>query len=431
VGRKYRNFTLIILLCVLALATGLGAAPLAGGQVVYVDNPNVPNGSVNCPSTPYLTIETGLAAFNGDTSNVTLYVCPGVYDGFGGFGYEIGGYTNLKIIGRGNPTIQAIPSFVSSMFAVVDSSNVTIEGLTIDGHGHLGTSATSAIVFQNSYGTIKGNTITAWHQPYVGTPPFNVGPNPAHSINVSSVPSGKSVKVQNNTIYDSQDTGILVYNSSAVEVSNNRVVFGSAIVPYGVGSVAPVQAGIALVQTNPGITVSNNQVISDADLFPQAHNYARGIMLLGTIGARVTNNTVRGTAAQITIETWCDWYGAVASNNIVSGNKLYDTISVGVYITARDDASTFCGTTPHADFNQVKQNTIYTLDRNVADNPFGLFGVLLETRGTGVIGSNTVTNNTIAGFGLDSVNTGGTGAVPDLVWEPNKILTLPPAGVYK
>jgi hypothetical protein len=428
-SRKYRNFTLLVLLCVLALATGLGASPPAAGLTVYVDNPNVANGSVSCPSTPYLTIETGVAAFNGDKSDVNLVICPGLYDGFGALGYDFDGYTNLKITGRGNPTIQAIQGFTGPMIQVLNSSNVTIEGLTIDGHGHLGNTRYSAgIEYDSSYGIIKGNTITAWHQLYVGAPPFNVGPNPAHSIVAKSVPFGKSIKIQNNTIYDSQDTGILIYNLSKAEVTNNRVVFGSAIIPFGVGSAASIQAGIAIVHTNPGVVVSNNEVISDADLFPKNVVYARGIMLLGTIGAKVTGNTVRGTAANISIEAWCDIYGGLSGNNIVSGNKLYDTFSAGIYVTSRNDVSTICGIAPQVFRNQITGNTIYTV---ATDNSFGFWGVFMDTWGTGVITDTLIKDNTIAGFPTGSaIATSGTQNITGTTGT-NRILTMPPAGVYK
>jgi hypothetical protein len=427
--RKYRNFTLLVLLCVLALATGLGASPPAAGLTVYVDNPNVANGSVSCPSTPYLTIETGLAAFNGDKTDVNLVICPGLYDGFGPMGYDLNGYTNLKITGRGNPTIQAIPGFTGPMLQVLNSSNVTVEGLTIDGHGHLGSTGYSAgIEYDNSYGIIKGNTITAWHQDYDGAPPFNVGPNPAHSITAKSVPFGKSIKIQNNTIYDAQDTGILIYNLSKAEVTNNRVVFGSAIVPFGVGSAVPIQAGIAAVFTNTGVVISGNEVISDADLFPKNVLYAKGIMLLGTIGARVTGNTVRGAAAHITIEAWCDVYGGLAGDNIISGNKLYDTFSAGIYVTSRDDVSTACGIAPQVFRNQIRGNTIYAL---TTDDTFGFFGVFMDTWGTGLISDTLIKDNTIAGFPTDrAIATSGTQNITGTTGT-NRILTMPPAGVYK
>jgi hypothetical protein len=189
----------------------------------------------------------------------------------------------------------------------------------------------------------------------------------------------------------------------------------------------PIQAGIAAVQTNPGVVISGNEVISDADLFPKNVLYAKGIMLLGTIGAKVTGNTVRGTAAQISIEAWCDAYGGLAGDNIVSGNKLYDTFSAGIYVTSRNDVSTFCGITPQVFRNQIRGNTIYAL---TTDDSLGYFGVFMDTWGTGAISDTLIRDNTIAGFpGNWAIATSGTQNITGTTGT-NRILTMPPAGVY-
>jgi hypothetical protein len=352
-------------------------------------------------------------------------------------GFDLIGYTNLKLIGKGNPVITVPQNFTGFLFEIV-SNNVTVQGLTIDGHGWLGTNtipSTSAIRYNGSSGTIKDNTITGWHQPFSGNPPYTVTGGVAVAIQIIAVPAGKKLQILNNGVYDAQDMGIFISLSQGqVKVTGNRIVPGSGIVPRSfLGGGFQAQAGIAVVFSDPGVEVSGNQVLSDADLFPRTVQYSRGIMLLETSGAKVTGNTVRGTAAQITIENWC-LFSMAANNNVISGNQLYDTFNVGVYLTVRSDRIPSCTTALNADNNQVTKNTIYTLDLNTNDNPFGLMAVYLEAVGSGVIDSAVVKDNTFAGFGLapnsytvraDSPN------VLNLVNSPNRLLTLPPAGAYK
>jgi hypothetical protein len=434
-SRLYRRFNLMLLLGVLALSSGLGSTR-AATLVVTVDDTPANNGSVGCPATTNATIEAGILALENlnDKTDVTLNICPGNYTAPAA-GFEFEDYNNLKIVGKGNPVITTPQNFTGFLLVIAFSRNVTVQGLTIDGHGWLGWTVPYGIYFVNSSGVIKENTITGWHQTYSGSPPYSIIGHEAIPIQVSAVPPGTQLRVTNNAVYDAQDFGISIssnYPRSRVKVSGNRVVLGSAIVPVDYPGPFRAQAGIAVRFSESGVEVSGNQILSDADLFPQTVLYSRGIMLQNSSGVRVTGNTVRGTAAQITIENWCGLFStATTNNNIISGNRLYDTFNVGVYITARDDGDQICGT-PHADFNQVKDNTIYALDLNTNDNPFGLMAVYLEAVGSGVIDSAVVKDNTFAGFGLApnsyTVRADGTNVL-NLIYAPNTILTLPPAGV--
>lgn len=424
----------IVLGLMVSVFLGRQAAPVqaAGGLVVYVDDGPGNNGSVKCPNA-FSTIKDAVGQINasGITNNVTLNICPGTYTAFVTDNYQFLGHTNLKIIGLGNPRVAAGNYSGAVLFDIQFSTNVTVQGLTIDGQSSL-TITSVAIRFASTSGTIKGNTISGWHQKYTGAVPFT--PSSAEfGIVVQTIFSDQTVAIQNNAVYDPQDVGILIAGSAGkIKISGNRVVLGSGVLPvYKPGGSVVAQAGIGLVDTDPGASVTGNQVISDADLYPE-NIYTRGIMLYETSGAKVTGNTVRGTTGQITIENYCDNPGAPSNSNLISGNKLYDTISAGVYITARTDHNTNCGT-PHADLNKVTGNIIYTYSFT---NPFGVFGVALETEhgvsdAGGAIGGTVVTGNTIAGFTNTITILGPQGQVAGLVSSPNKILASPPAGVFK
>src|SRR5262249_3214431 len=85
-----------------------------GGKVVYVDDTPANNGTMTCPVRPGTTnpttIEDGIAALGAAKTNVTLFICPGQYTAQT-FGYGFASYTNLKIIGLGNPVISAPAAF--------------------------------------------------------------------------------------------------------------------------------------------------------------------------------------------------------------------------------------------------------------------------------------------------------------------------------
>jgi hypothetical protein len=246
---------------------------------------------------------------------------------------------------------------------------------------------------------------------------------PAIAISETSPYVSANVTIKQNTIYDSQEVGIYASELGAPKILKNRIVFSSNInsaLSYGLNPTR-VQAGIVLVSNGPGAVVSGNQIESSADLYPQSQR-SRGITLYSTSRAKVTGNTIRGTANQITIESYCDWEGYPdANNNTISGNKIYDTYYNGVFITA-DDISTGC-TNPHADFNKITGNRIYTAPVGSS----GPFGVYLQMPSGGAVDSNQVTKNTIAGFTPSCAIV--RGASTNTVVSGNKILSAPPAGV--
>jgi cytochrome b len=114
-------------------------------------------------------------------------------------GFTFTGYTNLKILGKGGPIVNAPFFFTGDLFHVVNSSKVTVQGLNINGRGFLGAGSYSAAInFANTSGTIKGNTITRWHQDYGSTPPYSPT-NPTYGI-IDSAGSVGKVTIQSNTV---------------------------------------------------------------------------------------------------------------------------------------------------------------------------------------------------------------------------------------
>src|SRR5262249_16756230 len=124
------------------------ASEARAGVVVYVDDTPTNNGNVSCPARPGTTnpttIEDGITALGGVKVGATLYICPGEY-ARPNTGHRFNGYTALRIIGLGSPTIVAPPSFQGSALEVDTSTSVSIQGLVFDGRRNVSNSV--AIVF--------------------------------------------------------------------------------------------------------------------------------------------------------------------------------------------------------------------------------------------------------------------------------------------
>jgi hypothetical protein len=407
----------------LVAVMGGSEAPAAAATNLFVNDTTANDPSPGyCTHGPsYPTIEAAVAALT-TTSNVTITICPGLYNPPAGFAFT--GYNNLKILGKGGPIINAPGGFIGALFRFIISSKVTVQGLNINGQGTLGASDYAvAIHFINTSGTIKGNTVSQWHQNYGFTPPYSATAA-TYGIVEQADPPEKKVTIQNNSIYDSQDVGIGV-RSTSTKIIKNRVVFSSALNPaFHVGAVA-VQVGI-LAQYSNKITISGNQVQSDSDLFP-INGSSRGILLYSTSNSKVMKNTVRGTSNQISVESHCDDPSFPnASNNKVTGNKLYDSWNNGLVITA--SASGLGCANPHADFNTATGNKIYNL---VLDSAVP-YGALVLAVGSGaVIDRPTIKSNTFAGFAPGYhiyPATGAGGVISNPRFTPNKVLVVPPPG---
>jgi hypothetical protein len=409
------------------------ASEARAGVVVYVDDTPTNNGSVPCPVRPGTTnpttIEDGITALGGVKVGATLYVCPAQY-ALPSPGYSLTGYTSLRIIGLGSPTIAAPPGFSGYGLTVETSTGVTIQGLMFDGRRNVGDGG--AIALFGASGVVQQNTITGWHQPFVTPWPFVETTRSFGILVTGAPPSGTGiVQVLRNNLYDGGDVGIFVA-SPRTRIVSNRITFTSGIVAvlYD-GSVigthsGPIQAGVLVVPAGRESIVAGNQVLSNNDLFPRDY-YSRGIMILGASRTRVVANTVRGAARQISIESNCY---AAADGNIVNGNRLYDTSRVGVYVGSTILDPAYCDATAiHADDNQITSNAIYATG---APDVSGLYGVVLSATRGGQVGDVRVTNNTFAGFPdtalSRTIHVFDPAATPGAVTSPNRALAVPPPG---
>src|SRR5262249_41153541 len=391
------------------------------------------NGSVPCPVRPGTTnpttIEDGITALGNVKVGATLYVCPGQY-ALPTTGYRFNGYTALRIIGLGSPTIAAPPGFYGYALTVETSTSVTVQGLVFDGRRNVADGG--AIALSGVSGVVQETPIPGWHQPYVTPWPF-VETMRSFSILVNGdPPTGTGiVQVLRNNIYDGGDVGIFVA-SPKTRIASNRITFSSGIVPVLYDGTAigthsgPIQAGVLGVPAGGGSNVTANQIVSNNDLFPTDY-YSRGIMVLGASRTRVVANTVRGTARQITIESNCY---AAADGNVVTGNRLYDTSRVGVYVGSTILDPSYCDASEiHADDNQITSNAIYATG---APDVSGLYAVSLSATLGGRVGDVRVTNNTFAGFPETALSRPilvfDPAATPGAVTSPNRSLMVPPPG---
>lgn len=412
--RFYRGFIGLCAGLALAASMGMPAAQAASGLVVVVDNDPGNNGPINCPQTNNTTLEDAMIAIGATRANVTLIICPGTYQP--SHSLEFDSFSGLKIIGLGGPVLEQFGTIPDHFLRVSNSTNVTIQGLTIDGRSSLPTNArTIAIDLEQTSGTVKGNTIINWRQNTVSP----AADTYTAAISDFSPSSPEKLSIINNTIYKSGDFGIWVHDAGAVKVMHNRIHFAPINPAYTFpGNGIPFQAGIALILSGDGTTVSSNQVISDEPLLPAGFGSSRGILLLSTSHAKVSGNTISSTAYGITVESYCDDANFPnADSNTISANKVNDPTLAGVVVIT--NGSGFGCDVSTADRNSITGNTIYQSD--VTNG--GPLGISLGPVGGGSINGVKVTGNTIGGFLTPLFNLGAAGTI-----ARNKILTTPPGG---
>jgi hypothetical protein len=363
------------------------------------------------PGTHYTTIQAAVNA----PGVTTVEVCPGTYP------EQVTITANLTLKGIASGTSDAavvvvpagglvtngvvdIFNFPTAAQILVQNATVTISHITVDGANDGLTDCsidTIGIYYQNASGTISDNAVRN-----VLLAPALQGCQDGLAINVESNTGTPAVTVSNNSVRNYDKNGITASGPDNGSPGPNVTVTGNTVIGLGATTVT-AQNGI---QVGYGATgkVTFNNVIDDIYINPPgcapSCTGSSGILIYGSKGVTITNNTVESTQLGIVPVTESALLTAndtIVRLNHVGGTQIFDAIDLcsdgntaesnviygsaqsGIHVDGGCPPSTGSGTT-------VTGNTI-----NEA-----CAGVLLGTGSGNTTAPNTylnVTNTTLVG----------------------------------
>jgi hypothetical protein len=363
------------------------------------------------PGTHYTTIQAAVNA----PGVTTVEVCPGTYP------EQVTITANLTLKGIASGTSDAavvvvpagglvtngvvdIFNFPTAAQILVQNATVTISHITVDGANDGLTDCsidTIGIYYQNASGTISDNAVRN-----VLLAPALQGCQDGLAINVESNTGTPAVTVSNNSVRNYDKNGITASGPDNGGPGPNVTVTGNTVIGLGATTVT-AQNGI---QVGYGATgkVTFNNVIDDIYINPPgcapSCTGSSGILIYGSKGVTITNNTVESTQLGIVPVTESALLTAndtIVRLNHVGGTQIFDAIDLcsdgntaesnviygsaqsGIHVDGGCPPSTGSGTT-------VTGNTI-----NEA-----CAGVLLGTGSGNTTAPNTylnVTNTTLVG----------------------------------
>jgi parallel beta-helix repeat protein len=335
------------------------------------------------------------AAIDFAQDGETVYIGPGTYVEQ----LRITGRSSLTLtvatdLGSGDAVIQTPntmknPLMVNgvSRYGVIEisnSSNITINGLVIDGNGNVKYyDKFDGIAMLNSSGTISNNTIKGMHDSPMGGTQHGVG---IYVYNNDS--TARIVNIDHNNVTDFQKNGMaLSGNGLTVNVTNNTVT--------GQETDKIAQNGIQVSYGATG-TVSNNivsQLIFNNPSNPWNHGAAGILVYQSGSGLVVANNTVTNSDYAIAFET--------GNNATISGNTLTNSLyGIELYDGTALIQNNEIANNTYGIF--VEDGSTAVIDKNnINSNQIGIYNQSGTYSGDGyntTITSNTIHNNTTAGI---------------------------------
>jgi parallel beta-helix repeat protein len=205
-----------------ALVLGLlTALPVSADPVLVVDDDGA-----QCPGAGYATIQ---AAVNAASPNATIRVCPGTYD------EQVTIAKPLKLKGDNGAVVMPSPmaanttslssgAAIAVAILVMDTTNVTLEGLTVDGSGSGIVCAPNmvGIYYRNASGKVKNAAVR-----HMKSLPGGEGCQSGLGIFVQSGAGGTAkVEVENSSVHDYQKNGITGNGSGTELKAKGNVVTG-------------------------------------------------------------------------------------------------------------------------------------------------------------------------------------------------------------
>jgi parallel beta-helix repeat protein len=310
----------------LTLQTGsvLALETHAAGVTHVVDN-----GAVDCPNAGYSRIGDALAAAApGDT----VSICYGIY----AEQLVISSKPGLKLIGKGMPVIRAAPVTDGTLILVENSTNVTVQGLMIDGSRRFSMASTemTGLSFRNSSGTISNNIVAGIRRPDLAPSslPQGVGIRVYDRDLTADTPA--PVKILNNIVYDVQYAGIWVENPIPLDPNSHfagnyvPTISGNRINTRAISNGVDYTSGIRL-DWPVGVSISKNMVMASSGVLG-LDTLGFGIYLFNPSQVKVTGNTVKGfTLAGVYGEAQGSY---VIGANVISNNTVVDGQLYGIHL---------------------------------------------------------------------------------------------------
>lgn len=312
----------------LALALLESSVALAGD-----DDPKLVVG-VQCPGAGFTTIQS---AVNVAPPGATIRVCPGTYN------EQVTIISPVKVKGDNGAVVKPSPmtsnstnlatgALVAAAVLVKDTSDVTLQGLTVDGanNGILGCGPVLVgIFYRNASGTIQDVAVRNMR--------LGVGLQGCQSglgILAQSGGGGTSeVEVDNSSVHDFQKNGI-----TGNEPGTDIRVMGNVVTGIG-PTTGAAQNGIQISFGATGRIEGNtaiNHIWSPCVSVSQCAFVATDLLIFNSDGVTITNNTVG--KSQISV-------GILGNNNKIQGNTIFDT-------------DVFDGIALFGNNNKVEANTI-------------------------------------------------------------------------
>jgi Ca2+-binding RTX toxin-like protein len=227
---------------------------------------------------------------------------------------------------------------IHAVFTVINSQNVVLDNIDIDGHGAgntvdegggAGQANFYGTFYRNSSGSLLNVDVTGVRDPYPG------GTAPGGEPTVSGVQRGVGVVVDNDVLQSFTMTG-----GSISDFQKNATVFNRAIL--NVSGVVITGGGAQGVMAQNGIQVSNStgtisgNTITGIGYAGPADAYSGGILAFGNTNLDIQNNVITGSnddslAAKV-VGIYIFQSGAPNSGGSISGNTIsYVDTGIGVY----------------------------------------------------------------------------------------------------
>ncbi len=301
---------------------------------------------------------------------------------------------------------------VNGVFTVTGSTNVTLQGIHIDGAGAGGSASGedefSGVFFENSSGSLIGVDVTSIRDAYVGDGGELSGGQRGRAVLIEN-DSALAFQMSGGSISDFQKNGLVATNAvldvqgvaiagggvvgslaqnGIVTFGSSGVIAGNTITGLGYPTDASSATGILLFSGNHDLAVTGNTVTGAT-----TDSYFTGIYVNSDVsGGSVTGNTVSNADTGIIVG------GAIGPQTIAVSGNIVTASDVGVEFNPDSDstvAHTVAGSALHDELSGADGNDLLT----------GLAGddVLYGNGGNDILYGNQGSDELHGGFGSDTL----------------------------
>lgn len=377
--------TLITAILGLLVWSAIPAGPARATSTIFIDDSR---DGVQCPGARDLVDLSTLNPFPIENGQ-TLTFCSGEYTGT----LFIEGVRNVTITGKADPTLgppriipirspNSLGTVLPDLISVKNSTNVTISNLSLDGapKGSTTTNWNPAVVdangihVVNSSVSISDNTISRIRPQ---TPNMQGG----SAIRVDGAAQGaQQITITNNTLFDFNESGIRVESTQAryQPTITGNVIWNA----FNATSTAGVHLDFVATGTVSGNTISATWNYVD---FPNCALCGIGIELGETQHVKVSSNDISNVEEGILV-------GTIGSRDVID-----NTINGNTLIGVQTGIELFTGGPVTVADNDISGNKVIKYDQRTAGTGVRIFSFDPEES----IRNNTVSGNTVLGFGSD------------------------------